>query len=161
MGNLPAPEPNGESTTRTNETWLFVAHVGDTRAILASQKGGDPSAFTVTALTRDHRPCDQEEADRIQQNGGEVRKPKENSGVARVFPRGRDRPALALTRCLGASFANACGVTAESEISTYRLRPGVDVLLVLGTDGLFEFCSNTHAAGQILKEGVSKQTLDS
>merc|ERR1712066_163173 len=59
----------------------------------------------------------------------------------------------------GASGAAECGVTAEPEVSAYRLRLGVDVLLVLGTDGLFEFCSNTHAAGHIIKKGVSVEAI--
>ncbi|CAE8614728.1 unnamed protein product, partial [Polarella glacialis] len=119
------------------------------------------SAFTVTSLTRDHRPDDEEEAERVRQHGGEIRKLRENSGAARVFSKGQDRPALALTRTLGASAASECGVSAEPDVSAYRLRPGVDVLLVLGTDGLFEFCSNTTAAGQILKEGVTDTCLSS
>lgn len=141
------------------EAWLFVAHTGDSRAILASQRGGDPSAFTVTALTKDHRPDDPDEAERIRQAGGEVRRLRETSGAVRVFAKGQDRPGLALTRSLGASASAACGVTAEPEVSAYRLRPGVDVLLLLGTDGLFEFCNNTAAAGQLLKEGVSQASL--
>jgi len=156
----PAEDGNeSQQQARGGEAWLFVAHSGDSRAILASHRGGDTSAFTVTALTRDHRPDDVEEAERIRQAGGEVRKLRETSGAVRVFAKGSDRPALALTRTLGASASSACGVLAEPEISAYRLRPGVDVLLLLGTDGLFEFCDNTAAAGQLLKEGVSLATL--
>eukprot|EP00931_Biecheleriopsis_adriatica_P050164 TRINITY_DN29032_c0_g1_i1.p1 TRINITY_DN29032_c0_g1~~TRINITY_DN29032_c0_g1_i1.p1 ORF type:complete len:1061 (+),score=199.12 TRINITY_DN29032_c0_g1_i1:52-3234(+) len=158
--NLPAPQSD-QVSAQGGEAWLFVAHVGDSRAILASHRGGDASAFTVTSLTKDHRPDDAEEAERVRTHGGEIRKLRENSGAARVFARGQDRPALALTRTLGASAAIECGVTAEPDVSAYRLRPGVDVLLVLGTDGLFEFCSNTTAAGQILKEGVTESTLSS
>lgn len=148
-----------QSSGGGGEAWLFVAHAGDSRAILASHRGGDPSAFTVTALTRDHRPDDPEEVERIRQAGGEVRKLRETSGAMRVFAKGSDRPGLALTRTLGASASAACGVTAEPEVSAYRLRPGVDVLLLLGTDGLFEFCDNNAAAGQLLKDGVSQGTL--
>jgi len=142
------------------EAWLFVAHVGDSRAILASHRGGEPSAFTVTTLTRDHRPDDVEEAQRVRQHSGEIRKLRETSGAARVFARGQDKPALALTRSLGASAAASCGVISEPEVSAYRLRPGVDVLLLLGTDGLFEFCNNTSAAGQLLKDGLSMSALE-
>jgi len=156
---LPAPDAADE-VAEGGETWLFIAHVGDSRAILASHRGSEPSAaFTVTALTRDHRPDNAEEAERIRQHGGEVRRLRESSGSARVFACNQERPGLALTRCFGASTATECGVTAEPEVSAYRLRPGVDVLLVLGTDGLFEFCSNTNAAGHILKEGISAEAL--
>merc|ERR1712032_1246286 len=138
---LNLPSPSTEEGSQGGEAWLFVAHVGDSRAILGSHKGGEPSALTVTALTKEHRPDDAEEAER-------------------VFAAKKDRPGLALTRCFGASAAMECGITAEPEISAYRLRPNIDVLLLLGTDGLFEFCSNTHAASQILKEGVSHESLE-
>lgn len=160
-GGGPAPSVGGvASREHGGEAWLFVAHVGDSRAILASHRGGEPSAFTVTSLTRDHRPDDAEEAQRIRQHGGEIRKLRETSGAVRVFSQGQDRPALALTRSLGASAAASCGVVAEPEVSAYRLRPGVDVLLLLGTDGLFEFCNNTSAAGQLLKDGPSVSALE-
>jgi len=155
--NLPSPS---EEVSQGGEAWLFVAHVGDSRAILGSHKGGEPSALTVTALTREHRPDDAEEAERVRQLGGEIRKLRESSSSARVFAAKKDRPGLALTRCFGASAATECGITAEPEISAYRLRPNIDVLLLLGTDGLFEFCSNTHAASQILKDGVSHESLE-
>lgn len=153
--NIPDPQ-NGPG-----ESWLFIAHVGDSRAILASQRGGDPSAFTVTALTKDHRPDCEEEAERIRQSGGEIRKLRENAGAARVFAKGQDRPALALTRTLGASAAKDCGVISEPEVAAYKLRAGVDVVLILGTDGLFEFCTNSQTAGMLLKDGLKESTLSS
>merc|ERR1711920_671625 len=62
---LPAPEVDTSAPREDNpsgETWLFVAHVGDSRAVMASQRGAEPSSFTVTAITRDHRADDSEEA---------------------------------------------------------------------------------------------------
>lgn len=150
----------GQEPTLAGESWLFVAHVGDSRAILASQKCNDASAFTVTALTHDHRPDDIDEAERIRQAGGEIRKLHASSDAARVFVPGRSKPGLALTRCFGASSAAVCGVTAEPEVSAFRLRPSVDLLLVLGTDGLFEFCTNSSAAEHVIKNGVSSEALE-
>jgi len=152
--------PHDQPEARQSETWLFVAHVGDSRVILASHREEEPTSFSVTALTRDHRPDDAEEAERIRRHGGEIRKLHRNSGAVRVFARDQDRPGLALTRTLGAVSAADCGVSPEPEISAYRLRPGIDVLLMLGTDGLFEFCDNTEAAGKLLKNGVSVSVLE-
>jgi len=143
-----------------SETWLFVAHVGDSRVLLASHREDEPSSLSVTALTRDHRPDDPEEAERVREHGGDIRKLHRNSGAVRVFRPDQDRPALALTRCLGATSSSDCGVTAEPEVAAYRLRPGVDVLLVLGTDGLFEFCSNEDAASKLLRDGVGVDALE-
>lgn len=163
--NIPSPPPEDGSSASSeaaqSETWLFVAHVGDSRVVLASHREDEPSAFSVTALTRDHRPDDPEEAERVRRQGGEIRRMHRNTGAARVFAKDQDRPALALTRTLGASLAEQeCGVTSEPEVSAYRLRPGVDVLLMLGTDGLFEFCDNTDAAGRLLREGVGVGMLE-
>jgi len=162
--NIPSPPPRpGDSEDqdqRQCETWLFVAHVGDSRVILASHLTDEPSTFSVTPLTRDHRPDDAEEAERIQQEGGEVRKLHRNSGAARVFASGQERPALALTRSLGATGASDCGVSAEPEVSAYQLRPGVDALLLLGTDGLYEFCNHMEAVGKLLREGASIPVLE-
>merc|ERR1712146_84610 len=89
-----------------------------------------------------------------------VRKMHRSSGAVRVFNRDQDRPGLALTRTMGASSASSCGVSSEPEVAAYRLRPGVDVLLMLGTDGLFEFCDNTDAAAKVLRDGVRLNTLE-
>jgi len=113
----------------------------------------------VTPLTRDHRPDDAEEAERVCRDGGEVRKMSRNSGSVRVFASGEDRPALALTRSLGVSAASDCGVTSVPEVSAYRLRPGVDILLLLGTDGLFEFCNAQDAVDKLIGE-TSVAVLD-
>lgn len=158
-GSTESSSAEPASEHRHSETWLFVAHVGDSRVILASHLNDEPSSFSVTELTRDHRADKPEEAERIQREGGEVRKLHRNSGQ-RVFARGQDRPALALTRSLGASAAVDCGVTAEPEVSAYQLRPGVDALLLLGTDGFHEFCNHEEAVGRILRDGASAQVLE-
>lgn len=155
--NLPSlPSEPG----RQPETWLFVAHVGDSRVLLASHRERDTSALSVSVLTRDHRPDNLDEAERIGREGGEIRRLRKGSGAVRVFERNQDRPALALTRSLGASGASTCGVVATPEVSAYRLSPGVDVLLVLGTDGLFEFCGNEDIATRVLADGVDDAVLE-
>lgn len=151
----------GASEPQTSEVWVFVAHVGDSRVVLASirddSEAGDNGTFLASALTRDHRPDDQEEAERISQQGGEVRRMHRTTGGLRVFGAGEDRPALALTRSLGASVAHHCGVIAEPEVSAYRLRPGVDLLLLLGTDGLFEFCDENEAVAALIDGATAEQ----
>jgi len=157
--SAPATSETEEQQARQCETWLFVAHVGDSRVLLASHLNEETTSFSVTPLTRDHRPDDAEEAERVCRDGGEVRKMSRNSGSVRVFASGEDRPALALTRSLGVSSASDCGVTSVPEVSAYRLRPGVDVLLLLGTDGLFEFCNPQDAVEKLIRE-TSVSVLD-
>jgi len=144
----------------SSETWLFVAHVGDSRVILASHLSTEDSTFSVTPLTHDHRPDDATEAERIRQAGGEVRKLHKSSNSVRVFAAGQDRPALAITRAFGSTGAADCGLSADPDISSYQLRPGVDALLLLGTDGLYEFCNHMEAVGQLLSNGATTSALE-
>ena len=53
-------------------TKLFVANVGDSRAVLISKNANTPEGFQVTALTRDHKPCDPDEGRRIIEAGGRI-----------------------------------------------------------------------------------------
>ena len=45
----------------------YIANVGDSRAVLSSDGGR-----IVEALSRDHKPCDSLEQDRIQSAGGQI-----------------------------------------------------------------------------------------
>lgn len=147
------PEMQGES-------WLYVANVGDSRAVLVSRSGEDRSEIAVNRLTRDHRPDDLAEAERIQAEGGEVRRLRPGSGTSRIFAPGCQWPAMALSRSLGASIAGTCGVSSEPEVTSVRLANSSDELLVLGTDGLFEFCSTKEVATRLCTEGVSDEVLE-
>lgn len=164
-----APEeatPSRSSRMKQGETWAFVAHVGDSRAVLASRHDADGGSgstsgggsLAVTSLTRDHRPDDPDEERRVQEAGGEVR--KLDGGASRVFAPGQRYPALALTRSLGVSASASCGVIPDPEVTAWRLRPNHDLLLVLGTDGLFEFCSNDDVTGHLLQRGISTEVLE-
>lgn len=137
----------------------YVAHIGDSRAILASE-GQEGESVVLTTLTREHRPDDPEEEMRIQLHGGEVRRFNDGAGSGRVFMPGRSHPALPITRSLGASAAAECGVLHEPEISSHRLKSRSDLLLVIGSDGLFEFCSSRDVAVPLLERGVSTATLE-
>eukprot|EP00931_Biecheleriopsis_adriatica_P016287 TRINITY_DN1204_c2_g1_i1.p1 TRINITY_DN1204_c2_g1~~TRINITY_DN1204_c2_g1_i1.p1 ORF type:complete len:844 (+),score=140.18 TRINITY_DN1204_c2_g1_i1:81-2612(+) len=155
--HLPAAE---EDASAQVESWLYVANVGDSRAVLVSRKDADPSEFSVNRLTREHRPDDKEEAERIQSEGGEVRQLRPGSGTSRIFAPGCQWPALALTRSLGAAVASSCGVSSEPEVTSVRLNPDEDELLILGTDGLFEFCNTKEVATRLSTDGVADEVLE-
>jgi len=145
---------------------IFVAHIGDSRAVLASRmecegnRGSAAASFMVSQLTRNHRPEDPAEEVRVRKEGGEIRNLNLTSGAARVFVPGTNHPALALTRSLGDTAATECGVVSEPEITSHRLRAGTDAVLVLGTDGLFEFFSNRDVMAHLLQRGISVQVLE-
>lgn len=157
--HLPNLQTSEDGDTSQSDSWLYIANVGDSRAVLVSRKDDEEGEITVNRLTRDHRPDDPEEAKRIHQEGGEVRRLRPGSGTSRIFAQGCQWPALALTRSLGAAIAMTCGVTAEPEIASLRLTPGADELLVLGTDGLFEFCNTKEVATRLSTDGVTDEVL--
>eukprot|EP00930_Biecheleria_cincta_P088287 TRINITY_DN7751_c0_g1_i2.p1 TRINITY_DN7751_c0_g1~~TRINITY_DN7751_c0_g1_i2.p1 ORF type:complete len:955 (+),score=186.11 TRINITY_DN7751_c0_g1_i2:78-2867(+) len=145
-------------------TFVYTAHVGDSRAILAirgDDDGGSGSTgtFTVTALTQDHRPDVLSEAERIRQAGGEVRPHGTAGKQARVMCPQPGHPGFALTRSLGLASGLECGIISEPQVSSHHVRPDAEALLVLGTDGLFEFCSGKAVAGHLFMHGVTEASL--
>jgi len=62
----------------------------------------------------------------------------------RVWAEGKDYPGCAFTRSLGDYLAEDIGVTAEPEMLSTRLTSD-DRVLIIATDGIFEFVSNTEA----------------
>lgn len=76
------------------QTKLYVAHVGDSRAVLAKYKGDKLIAID---LTQDHKPTLELEKQRIDATGGEVKR-LDNDIPHRVFLKGRLFPGLAMSR---------------------------------------------------------------
>lgn len=76
---------------------VHVAHVGDSRCVLG-KIGADGKVSAVHA-TQDHKPEMQEERDRIEKAGGEVR--ADQRDVHRVYAKGKLYPSLGLSRALG------------------------------------------------------------
>ena len=122
---------------------LISANVGDSRAILCKRDG------TVVQLTRDHKPNDIMERNRIEAIGGSVDwcgmrdtdgKPIEGTGVYRINGN------LAVARAIGDRAEKPC-VSSEVEISTYNIsgdRMG-DIVL-LASDGLWDVMENEDVA---------------
>lgn len=62
-------------------------------------------------------------------------------GPARVWLRHIDTPGLAMSRSIGDAVAASVGVISTPEVLHITLQPD-DKVLVLGSDGVFEFLSN-------------------
>lgn len=140
---------------------VHTAHVGDSRAILARVSDGanGSKCFIVKELTKDHRPDDQDEAQRVKDAGGHIRLAggKRARVICDAVP---GHPGFALTRSLGLAIGQDCGIIAEPQVSSVQLPGDSEALLVLGTDGLFEFCGNRTVAGHLLKHGVNDRALE-
>ncbi|TYZ58753.1 hypothetical protein PybrP1_011547 [[Pythium] brassicae (nom. inval.)] len=112
---------------------LYVAHAGDSRAILVHSSG------KVTALTSDHKPNRPDERRRVQDLGGSV----VFWGVWRV------EGILAVSRAIGDRMLKPF-VVAEPEVKELR-RTSKDRFLVVASDGVWDTITNEDAAEIVLK----------
>lgn len=118
---------------------LFVANVGDSRALLVSSSG-------TRRLTHEHRTSDEPELQRIRDEGGFVY----NRRVG-----GR----LSVTRALG-DFDLKPIVSAEPDVSSYR-GPGDEVVaLVLASDGLWDVIDDDEVEELISQSMTEALTIE-
>lgn len=112
---------------------IFVAHAGDSRAILVHDGG------KVTALTSDHKPNRPDERKRIHDLGGSVI----FWGVWRV------EGILAVSRAVGDRMLKPF-VVAEPEVREFR-RSANDHFVIVASDGVWDTMSNDDAAQLAIK----------
>lgn len=112
---------------------LYVAHAGDSRAILVHSSG------KVTALTSDHKPNRPDERRRVQDLGGSV----VFWGVWRV------EGILAVSRAIGDRMLKPF-VVAEPEVKELT-RTSADWFLVVASDGVWDTITNEDAGDIVLK----------
>ncbi|CAH0518301.1 unnamed protein product [Peronospora belbahrii] len=112
---------------------MFVAHAGDSRAILVHCSG------KVSVLTSDHKPNRPDERRRIQELGGSV----VFWGVWRV------EGILAVSRAIGDRMLKPF-VVAEPEVKQFT-RTDADRYVVLASDGVWDTVSNEDVAQLVLK----------
>ena len=134
-----------------------VAWTGDSRAVIGRRgpAPGAPSAspagrapYHAVALTFDHKPDSPGEAARIAAAGGRVEQLVDERGQRvgphRVWLRTAWTPGLAMSRALGDGVAHTAGVSSTPDVTRHALRDD-DVMLILATDGVWEFISNDEA----------------
>ena len=92
-------------TVLTYGRHLFMANVGDSRAIVVSEDPDHPKRCLARALTRDHKPDDPEEQKVIEASGGRVDSYRDamgrKVGPERVWMMDADVPGLAMSRSFG------------------------------------------------------------
>ncbi|CAD8112624.1 unnamed protein product [Paramecium sonneborni] len=119
---------------------LYCANLGDSRAVLLSRD----DKWKMKPLSRDHKPSCKDEADRILANGGRIDPLMNNLGLfvgpLRVWTN-QNVPGLAMTRSLGDEIAHSVGVSDKPEILQFDLEKS-DKVIILGSDGLFEFLND-------------------
>mmetsp|Transcript_22661 Transcript_22661/g.72913 ORF Transcript_22661/g.72913 Transcript_22661/m.72913 type:complete len:371 (+) Transcript_22661:113-1225(+) len=126
---------------------LFVANVGDSRIILGTEES--EGVWKAVPVSRDHKPDLPDERARIEATGGRVFAVEYDDGIdgpARVWLAHMDIPGLAMSRSLGDVVAHTAGVSSEPEVHHVKLT-AKDKVLVLGSDGLWEFIENAEVIG--------------
>ena len=153
-GQQVGPERSGSCATvvMVVDDMAYVINVGDSRCIMSMDAGSQ-----IGVLSRDHKPDDDLERQRIQAAGGKIYRtqtfakaatsPDEKDlyvqGPLRVFP-GR----LSVSRTFGDIEAkrpkyggNPNVIVCEPEIKSFKLKPNFDFFLI-GCDGIFERMDN-------------------
>ncbi|XP_032803301.1 protein phosphatase 1D-like [Petromyzon marinus] len=153
--------PSTAGTTATallfRGSHLYVAHVGDSGAVLGV-RGGPSGTLQAVEVTRDHKPECPREKERIERLGGRV---VSKAGVERVVwtrpvlahtgPVRRSTavdhiPFLAVARALGDLWSYDFGrgefvVSPEPDVSVRTIDPSRDALIVLASDGVWNVSS--------------------
>ncbi|KAK9828313.1 hypothetical protein WJX74_008438 [Apatococcus lobatus] len=143
---------------------VTVANVGDSRAIMGHSTGGP---LRAECLTRDQTPFRLDECNRVKKCGARVMTLDQIEGVKdaskqswidedkdggdppRIWSSSGLYPGTAFTRSIGDQSAEHLGVIADPEITEHRLSPEAP-LLILASDGIFEFLSNQTVVDMVL-----------
>jgi serine/threonine protein phosphatase PrpC len=137
---------SNETIPLTGQRTIIAANIGDSRAVLCRNN-------TAWDLTRDHKPNDPLETERIEKQGGKVvwcgdtdknGEPILERGIYRVNGN------LALSRAVG-DRSERPHVTAEPEIVAVPVQEEGDEFIILATDGLWDVLESNEAVDLIQK----------
>ena len=141
---------------------ITISNVGDSRAVLGQRVQGNLKALP---LSRDQTPYRKDERKRIRATGARILSLDQLEGLEpivdasendeielgeeldeggdppRVWHQTQDYPGTAFTRSIGDAMAEELGVFSEPEMLTREIMPD-DKIMVLASDGVFEFLTN-------------------
>jgi serine/threonine protein phosphatase PrpC len=142
---------------------MVTGNVGDSRTTIGYRNAS--GGITGVAVTKDHKPDLPEEKARIEEKGGRVFAVEYDDGVdgpPRVWLGHMDIPGLAMSRSLGDAVAHSAGVSSEPEYVEYEFNPDgrEDLILVLASDGLWEFMSDQEVMEMALQTTEPRYAVD-
>lgn len=146
---------------------ITICNVGDSRCIIGQEQSGPGGKKSLKAfpLSRDQTPYRKDERKRIRATGARILSLDQLEGLEpivdasenedfelgeeldeggdppRVWHPTGDYPGTAFTRSIGDAMAEELGVFAEPEMLTREILPE-DKILILASDGVFEFLTN-------------------
>ena len=140
---------------------LFCINVGDSRCVLGKFNESKNEWFAMD-LSRDHKPSNPNEKERILKKGGKVEAYVDDDGnyvgPERVWMKNGDGPGLAMSRSFGDEIAHRVGVIINPEIYDYHFVEE-DKFIILASDGIWEFISSEEVV-QIIKSYYLKNDLE-
>jgi serine/threonine protein phosphatase PrpC len=139
---------------------LFVANVGDSRAIVCSRAAD--GTIQSYAVSEDHKPDLPTEKQRIESCGGRVIVTSFDDGTtgpARVFLADIDIPGLAMSRSMGDLVAHSAGVSSEPDSIHFPIA-SERCWVVFASDGLWEFLSNDEVAKIVVAAESPAKAVD-
>ncbi|KEG04152.1 hypothetical protein YYE_01055 [Plasmodium vinckei vinckei] len=137
------------------EKKLYVAYVGDSRAVLGKKKKGSSKKIDAIELTKDHKPNSEGEKKRIIKSGGQVLK-LEGDIPYRVFLKNKFYPGLAMSRAIGDTLGHQIGIISEPDFMEVNINEDEDILVLICSDGVWEFISSEEAVNMIYEYGYDK-----
>jgi serine/threonine protein phosphatase PrpC len=149
------------------------ASLGTERNVLAKVKQKRRSLVDTPInsiqLTKDQKPEDPEEHQRIISCGGRVQRLTDNNGEKigpyRVWKLHANTPGLAMSRSIGDEVAKKLGVIAEPVCTQYTRTPG-DLFIAIASDGVWDAMENEDVGSFIecyrdkCKTNISEYPLD-
>ena len=139
---------------------LIVPNIGDSRAVLGRLVNKETNEYKAIDLSRDHKPTEKDEAQRIIDNDGRIQPFTEDGefvGPERVWIKEEEVPGLAMTRSFGDRVAATVGVMSEPEIKEFTFEEG-DKFMIIASDGIWEFISSQECI-DIIKVYYDKNDL--
>ena len=138
---------------------LICANVGDSRCVMGKFDGNN---WKSKNLSRDQKPSEQDEYERIINSGGRVESFKDENGnyvgPERVWLKDEDVPGLAMSRSFGDEIAHTVGVITEPEINEYYFVEE-DKFIIIASDGLWEFISSDECI-EMVKDFYMKNDIE-
>ena len=139
---------------------LIVPNIGDSRAVLA-RYDKITKTYKAIDLSRDHKPTEKDESQRIYENDGRIQPFTEEGGEfvgpQRVWLKNEEVPGLAMTRSFGDRVAATVGVISEPEIKEFDFDEN-DKFMIIASDGIWEFISSQECVN-IVKNFYEKNDL--
>jgi serine/threonine protein phosphatase PrpC len=133
---------------------IYIAHCGDSRAIMIEEKKGKPCGIE---LTKDHKPNTPAERQRIENGGGCVI--FDGFYNHRVFKRGTVYPGLNMSRAMGDVIGHKeAGITQMPDVKV--VNPKNCIGLLMCSDGVWEFISNDEAASIVCGSRDENREID-